>query len=144
MGRCELTSKAKGTKATPTAWNGCASGATTRITWTSCLGATCSQWSPRRLPRRRKSLRAWRRRRLLVRSTITISFRRNRISLIITENEINYSYKAFPTKYFEGNGKLFYWQDSTEKVSPELISKLAKHIKPAQLLQRKRMKFYAR
>lgn len=48
----------------------------------------------------------------------------NNIS-VITENEINYSYKAFPTKYLEQNGKLFYWIDSTEIVPIELINKLS-------------------
>jgi len=45
---------------------------------------------------------------------------------VITDDKINYNYKAFPTNYLERNGKLFYWDDSTQKVSPELISKLYK------------------
>ena len=45
---------------------------------------------------------------------------------VITENKIDYSYKAFPTNYFEKNGKLFYWKDSTQKASEELIIKLSK------------------
>jgi hypothetical protein len=49
----------------------------------------------------------------------------NKIS-VITENEIEYNYRAFPTRYFEQNGKLFYWVDSTEKVSIELVDILSK------------------
>ena len=45
---------------------------------------------------------------------------------IYTENGVDYSYKTFPTKYFEHDGKLFIWKDSTERVPPELISKLSR------------------
>lgn len=56
---------------------------------------------------------------------VSIFGARNKIA-VITENEIDYSYRGFPTKYFEQDGKLFYWQDSTEKVPIELIDKLSK------------------
>jgi hypothetical protein len=45
---------------------------------------------------------------------------------VITKNEIDYSYKAFPTNFIEEKGKLFYWKDSTQEESAELIDKLAK------------------
>lgn len=56
---------------------------------------------------------------------VSISGVSNKIS-VITKNEQEYSYQAFPTKYYEQNSKLFYWKDSTEKVPVELISKLSK------------------
>lgn len=56
---------------------------------------------------------------------VSIFGARNKIS-VVTENEVDYSYRSFPTKYFEQDGKLFYWIDSTENVSIELINKLSK------------------
>lgn len=56
---------------------------------------------------------------------ISISEESNKIA-VITEDNINYSYKAFPTNYIEQNGKLFYWKDTSQKVSTELINKLSK------------------
>lgn len=56
---------------------------------------------------------------------VSILGERNKIS-VVTKNEIDYNYRAFPTKYFEKDGKLFYWVDSTERVPSELINKLSK------------------
>lgn len=56
---------------------------------------------------------------------ISISAESNKIA-VITENKIDYSYKAFPTSYIEQSGKLFYWKDSTQTESKELINKLFK------------------
>ncbi len=56
---------------------------------------------------------------------ISISEESNKIA-VITENNINYNYKAFPTNYIEENGKLFYWKDSTKAISTELVNKLYK------------------
>lgn len=56
---------------------------------------------------------------------ISISEEPNKIA-VITENKIDYSYKAFPTNYMEQGGKLFYWKDSTQVISTELIDKLYK------------------
>jgi hypothetical protein len=54
---------------------------------------------------------------------ISISRESNKIA-VITDDNRNYSYRAFPTGYIEQNGRLFYWQDSTREASAELISKL--------------------
>jgi hypothetical protein len=54
---------------------------------------------------------------------IGISAQRNRIA-VFTENEIDYSYRNFPTNYLERDKKLFYWKDSTRSMSTELINKL--------------------
>jgi hypothetical protein len=56
---------------------------------------------------------------------ITILGERNKVA-VITENEVDYSYKAFPTRYVERDGKMFYWHDSTVNTPPELITKLSK------------------
>ena len=55
---------------------------------------------------------------------ITILGNPNKVS-VITENEIEYSYKAFPTRYVERDGKLFYWNDSTVSTPSDLVKKLS-------------------
>lgn len=54
---------------------------------------------------------------------IGISAERDKVSLF-TKNEVDYDYRFFPTRFFEYQGKLFYWKDSTVKVSNEIIKKL--------------------
>lgn len=47
--------------------------------------------------------------------------------LVSTKDRISYSYKNFPTRYLETGGKLFYWNDSTDMVTPDLIRVLTKY-----------------
>ncbi len=47
--------------------------------------------------------------------------------LVSTEDSIKFSYRGFPTGYFENEGKLFYWHDSTRTVTNDLISALEKY-----------------
>ena len=47
--------------------------------------------------------------------------------LVFTEDCIEYSYQGFPTMYYEENGKLFYWDDSTKYVSNEIINDLTRY-----------------
>jgi len=55
---------------------------------------------------------------------ISISQAINKIS-VVTEDEIKYSYKAFPTRYIEKDKKLFYWKDTTQNTPPQyLVNKL--------------------
>jgi hypothetical protein len=56
---------------------------------------------------------------------ISISAEKNKIA-VINENEVEYSYRAFPTNFLEKDGLLFYWHDSTKLQSTELINKLTK------------------
>ncbi|HLY70085.1 MAG TPA: hypothetical protein VKR53_10190 [Puia sp.] len=55
---------------------------------------------------------------------VSILADRNKIA-VVTENESTYSYKGFPSSYFEKNGKLFYWNDSAKNVSPDVIKKFS-------------------
>ena len=47
--------------------------------------------------------------------------------LVSTEDRISFSYRGFPTRYMEQDGKLFYWDDSTSQVSPDLVAALMRH-----------------
>lgn len=43
------------------------------------------------------------------------------------DNKIGTNYPNFPTRYIEQAGKLFYWHDSTNVITDELVSVLAKY-----------------
>ena len=47
--------------------------------------------------------------------------------LVVTEDNINYNYRGFPTMYFENRGKLFYWDDPTKSVNTDIISIFTKY-----------------
>lgn len=47
--------------------------------------------------------------------------------LVVTEDSVEYSYRGFPTKYFEQQGKLFYWDDSTINVTDDLVNALTRY-----------------
>lgn len=47
--------------------------------------------------------------------------------LVITEDSIDYSYRGFPTRYLEHQGKLFYWDDSTSSVTNDLIATFTRY-----------------
>jgi len=49
--------------------------------------------------------------------------------VVITEDSVNFKYDALPTGYVERDEKLFYWHDSTQRVtvSEEMILTLKKH-----------------
>ena len=47
--------------------------------------------------------------------------------LVSTEDTITFSYQGFPTAYLENQGRLFYWHDSTQTVSSEVLSVFNKY-----------------
>jgi hypothetical protein len=49
--------------------------------------------------------------------------------VVITEDRVNFDYRALPTGYVDRDGKLFYWRDSTKRttVSDEMILTLRKY-----------------
>lgn len=47
--------------------------------------------------------------------------------LVATEDGVNFSHRALPTSYIELDNKLFYWVDSTQKVTDDLIKMLVKY-----------------
>lgn len=47
--------------------------------------------------------------------------------LVITEDSVEFSYHGFPTRYFEQDGKLFYWDDPTVSVTDDLIATFTRY-----------------
>jgi hypothetical protein len=47
--------------------------------------------------------------------------------LVITKDGTEFSYRAFPTRYLELDGKLFYWYDAAETVSDDLIDTFTRY-----------------
>jgi len=49
--------------------------------------------------------------------------------VIHTKNKIGTNHPYFPTNYFERDGKLFYWYDSTNSITDELLNTLSRYNK---------------
>jgi len=49
--------------------------------------------------------------------------------VVITEDRVNFSYRALPAGYVDRDGRLFYWYDSTKQITAneEMISTLKKY-----------------